>query len=83
MTEEQKQKLTLTLANNIINQLNLQGLLEAARFYSVSLAERQYIGMSDEDRVEALSAIEAAEEVAVPPVPPIAPVVVPDESEDS
>jgi len=54
MDNENKEKITVALANTIMNQLNLQGLLEAAKVYSLGLAEQHYEKMTDEERAETL-----------------------------
>ena len=58
MSEENKQKIVEGLATSILNQLNLQGLMQAAQFYSLNLASNQYADMSDEDKEKMLEEIE-------------------------
>jgi len=54
MTDEEKQLVINVLGNGIMNQLNINGILEACRLYSIHIAENQYAEMSDEDKQKSL-----------------------------
>lgn len=54
MSDEDKQLVMNVLGNAIMNQLNINGILEAMRLYSTNLAENQYAEMSDDDKQKAL-----------------------------
>lgn len=58
MSEENKEKMVQAIANTILQQLNLNGVIEASKFYSINLAEKQYAEMSDEDKNKLLENIE-------------------------
>ena len=58
MSEENKEKMVQAIANTILQQLNLNGVIEASKFYSINLAEKQYAEMSDEDKQKLLENIE-------------------------
>ena len=74
MTEENKQKSVEAIANTILQQLNLNGVIEASKFYSINLANKQYAEMSDEDKqkladnIEKIDAEQAQPEVEEAPV---------------
>jgi len=50
MTEENKEKSIQAIANTILQQLNINGVIEASKIYSLNLATKQYAEMSDEDK---------------------------------
>jgi hypothetical protein len=58
MPEENKEKMVEAIANTILQQLNLNGVIEASKFYSINLAEKQYAEMSDEDKNKLLGSME-------------------------
>ncbi len=58
MSEENKEKMVEAIANTILQQLNLNGVIEASKFYSINLAEKQYAEMSDEDKNKLLGSME-------------------------
>lgn len=58
MSEENKEKMVQAIANTILQQLNLNGVIEASKFYSINLAEKQYAEMPDEDKQKLLENIE-------------------------
>ena len=74
MSEENKEKMVQAIANTILQQLNLNGVIEASKFYSINLAEKQYAEMSDEDKqkllenIEKIDAEQAQREVEEAPV---------------
>ena len=57
-----KDKMIETLGNSILNQLNLNGVIEAAKNYSLQLANKQLEEMSDEDKEKLIEHIEKADE---------------------
>lgn len=56
-----KDKMIETLGNSILNQLNLNGVIEAAKNYSLQLANKQLEEMSDEDKEKLIEHIEKAD----------------------
>ena len=56
-----KDKMIETLGTSILNQLNLNGLIEAAKSYSIQLANKQLEEMSDEDKEKLIQHIEKAD----------------------
>ena len=56
-----KDKMVETLANSILNQLSINGLIEAAKSYSIQLANKQLEEMSDEDKDKLIEHIEKAD----------------------
>ena len=56
-----KDKMIETLGNSILNQLNLNGVIEAAKSYSIQLANKQLEEMSDEDKEKLIQHIEKAD----------------------
>ena len=74
MPEENKEKMVEAIANTILQQLNLNGVIEASKFYSIHLSDKQYAEMSDEDKqkladnIEEIDAEQAQPEVEEAPV---------------
>lgn len=71
MPEENKEKMVEAIANTILQQLNLNGVIEASKFYSINLANKQYAEMSDEDKqklAESIEKIDAEQAQAQPEV---------------
>lgn len=62
--EEDKNKIIEGIATATLNSFNINGLVQAAKFYSVHLANEQYTNMSEDDRLKVLSEIKTAEEKA-------------------
>jgi ribosomal protein L15E len=62
--EEDKSKIIEGIATATLNSFNINGLVQAAKFYSVHLANEQYTNMSEDDRLKVLSEIKTAEEKA-------------------
>ena len=56
-----KDKMVETLANSILNQLSINGLIEAAKSYSIQLANKQLEEMPDEDKDKLIEHIEKAD----------------------
>tara|TARA_R110002051_G_C8617477_1_gene482789 strand:+ start:353 stop:565 length:213 start_codon:yes stop_codon:yes gene_type:complete len=48
--EEEEKSIKEVIANTILNQLNLNGVMEACKFYSINVANNQYTELSDEDK---------------------------------
>jgi len=59
MNEEDKDKVIQFIANDIFNQLNINGIVEATKFYSINLASQDYEKFSEEDRLKILKDIES------------------------
>lgn len=57
-----KDKMIEALGTSILNQLNLNGIIEAAKSYSIQLANKQLEEMSDEDKEKLIEHIEKADE---------------------
>ena len=47
--EEDKSKIIEGIATATLNSFNINGLVQAAKFYSVHLANEQYTNMSEDD----------------------------------
>ena len=56
-----RDKMIETLGTSILNQLNLNGLIEAAKSYSIQLANTELDKMSDEDKEKLVEHIEKAD----------------------
>jgi transcriptional regulator of aromatic amino acid metabolism len=56
-----RDKMIETLGTSILNQLNLNGLIEAAKNYSIQLANTELDKMSDEDKEKLIEHIEKAD----------------------
>lgn len=76
MTEENKLKSVEAIANTILQQLNLNGVIEASKFYSLNLANKQYAEMSDEDKQKLLDNMQKIDSEQSAPVVEHAPVEV-------
>jgi hypothetical protein len=68
MSEENKEKMVEAIANTILQQLNLNGVIEASKFYSINLANKQYAEMSDEDKQKLAENIEKIDEAQARPL---------------
>jgi hypothetical protein len=64
ISEEDKSKIVEGIATATLNSFNINGLVQAAKFYSVHLANDQYTNMSEDDRLKVLAEIKTAEEKA-------------------
>ena len=64
ISEEDKNKIVEGIATATLNSFNINGLVQAAKFYSVHLANDQYTNMSEDDRLKVLAEIKTAEEKA-------------------
>jgi hypothetical protein len=56
-----KDKMIEALGTSILNQLNINGIVEAAKNYSIQLASKQLEEMSDEDKEKLIEHIEKAD----------------------
>ena len=61
MTEEENTKVQDAVTNSILNSLNINGILEAVKIYSVNVANQQFKDMSEEDKQRILENIKAHE----------------------
>jgi len=61
MEDSNKEKLLNHLGSDLLNKLNLGGIVEATKFYCLHLAAQRYEGMSEEDRSQLLETIENEE----------------------
>ena len=61
MTEEENTKVQDAVANSILNSLNINGIIEAVKIYSVNVANQQCKDMSEEDKQKILENIQARE----------------------
>lgn len=62
MEDKDKNQVTQVIANGILNSLNINGILEAARSYSMNMAQERVAVMSEEELNETLTKINAAVE---------------------
>ena len=62
MSEADQTLLKEAIANTILNQLTLNGVVEACKFYSIQLANNQYAEMADEDKQKILDNIKTNQE---------------------
>ena len=59
MSEEEKTKIIEAIANSILNQLSLNGVIEASKVYSLNLANKKYEEMTEEERKSLLEQMNA------------------------
>ena len=62
MEDKDKNQVTQVIANGILNSLNINGILEAAKAYSMNMAQERVAVMSEEELNETLTKINAAVE---------------------
>ena len=62
MEDKDKTQVTQVIANGILNSLNINGILEAAKAYSMNMAQERVAVMSEEELTETLAKINAAVE---------------------
>lgn len=62
MDQEQKNQVTEVIANGILNTLNINGILEATKAYSMKMAQERVEVMSEEELSETLEKIQKAVE---------------------
>ena len=65
MSEEEKSRIIEALANSVLNQLTLNGVIEASKVYSLNLANNKYKEMSAEERKNLLKQLESASQPQV------------------
>jgi hypothetical protein len=61
MSEEQNKKIIEGIALATLNSFNINGLINAGKFYAMHLAQERFQEMSEEDRKQALQEIEEQE----------------------
>ena len=59
MSEEEKSRIVEAIANSILNQLSLNGVIEASKVYSMNLAINKYEEMTEEERKSLLERLNA------------------------
>ena len=64
MDKNDIEKITVALANEFLNSFNINGLLEAAKQYSIKLATERVETLSDEDKENLLKDIQERETAA-------------------
>ena len=64
ITTEQEESIVEGIANANLNAFNINGMLEAARFYALHLAKTSVANMSPEEKEKVLSEIEEAQKKA-------------------
>ena len=64
MDKNDIEKITVALANEFLNSFNINGLLEAAKQYSIKLATERVETLSDEDKENLLKDIAEREKAA-------------------
>lgn len=64
MDKNDIEKITIALANEFLNSFNINGLLEAAKQYSIKLANEKIEGFSDEEKESLLKDIKERESAA-------------------
>ena len=64
ITTEQEEAIVEGIANANLNAFNINGMLEAARFYALHLAKTSVANMSPEEKEKVLNEIEEAQKKA-------------------
>ena len=64
ITTEQEESLVEGIANANLNAFNINGMLEAARFYAIHLAKTSVANMTPEEKEKVLEDIEEAKKKA-------------------
>ena len=64
ITTEQEEAIVEGIANANLNAFNINGMLEAARFYAIHLAKTSVANMSPEEKDKVLKEIEEAQKKA-------------------
>tara|TARA_B100000401_G_scaffold295392_2_gene202517 strand:+ start:5034 stop:5282 length:249 start_codon:yes stop_codon:yes gene_type:complete len=64
ITAEQEEAIVEGIANANLNAFNINGMLEAARFYAIHLAKTSVANMSPEEKEKVLKEIEEAQKKA-------------------
>lgn len=60
MEDKDKTQVTQVIANGILNSLNINGILEAAKAYSMNMAQEKVAVMSEEELTDTLNKINDA-----------------------
>jgi len=61
MDTNDTEKITIALANEFLNSFNINGLLEAAKQYSIQLAKEKISGLSEEEKAGLLKDVNERE----------------------
>jgi hypothetical protein len=64
MDTNDTEKITIALANEFLNSFNINGLLEAAKQYSIQLAKEKISGLSEEEKEGLLKDVNERENAA-------------------
>jgi len=64
MDTNDTEKITIALANEFLNSFNINGLLEAAKQYSIQLAKEKITGLSTEEKETLLKDVNERESSA-------------------
>lgn len=64
MDKNDTEKITIALANEFLNSFNINGLLEAAKQYSIQLAKEKITGLSTEEKEALLKDVNERESSA-------------------
>jgi len=64
ITTEQEESIVEGIANANLNAFNINGMLEAARFYAIHLAKTSVANMSPEEKEKVLKEIDEAQKKA-------------------
>ena len=64
MDTNDTEKITIALANEFLNSFNINGLLEAAKQYSIQLAKEKITGLSTEEKEALLKDVNEGESSA-------------------
>ena len=62
LTEEQENQIIIFIADDILRNLNLNGIIEATKIFSLDNAKRQYAELSDEDKQKVIGHMKELEE---------------------
>lgn len=57
MTDQETEKITVTIANEFLNSFNLNGLVAAAKHYSIHLARERVDSLKEEELKKIMSEI--------------------------
>ena len=66
MNEEDESQVKMGLANQVLNQMTLNHLLDSAKVYATQIAEQHFLKMSDEDKGKMLEQLKPEEEAPKP-----------------
>ena len=61
MDKQDTEKITIALANEFLNSFNINGILEAAKHYSIHLATEKISALSDEEKEALLKDVKEKE----------------------